>query len=385
MNNVDILISLLRAALSGEKISDRVAAVARDAAGEIFKLADSHDMAHVISSVMVDSGAVSKGDDAYASFIDKEELAFFRYKRLASATNEICSLFDSEGIPYILLKGSVVRELYPQPWMRMSGDIDVLVEEKRLSRAVSALTDGLGYKTDGKRDFHDVSLFSPNGVHLELHFSIKENIEKIDNTLERVWEYASPAGEGERYELSSEFFAFHLITHAAFHFINGGCGIKPFVDIWLWRTKHGFDESALRALLSEAGLVAFYDGCAALIDAWFCGGEHSELTRNMEAHAVLNAFCGAATKSQVVTHGKEGGRKGYIIHRIFPPYSSMKIRYPVLNKHPYLLPVFQVVRWFKFVLGGDKKRVKRELDESAKITEDQTRRLFDFLESLGLN
>ncbi|MBQ8688901.1 MAG: nucleotidyltransferase family protein [Clostridia bacterium] len=385
MNTVDILTSLLRAVLSGEQISPDVATAARESSAELFKIADSHDIAHVIASAMVSCGAMQKGSDEYRLFSDREELAFFRYKRLAAATDEICGVLDEQKIQYVLLKGAVVRELYPEPWMRMSGDIDLLVAEENLASAISAIVDGLGYKTDGKRDFHDVSLFSPSGVHLELHFSIKENIEKIDRALERVWDYATPVGDGSRYELTGEFFVLHLIAHAAYHFINGGCGIKPFTDIWLWKIKRGFDEGVLRELLAEVGLVTFYDGCTALIDAWFCGTEHTDLTRKMEAHVVLNSLCGDAPKAQVVTHGREGGRGKYILRRIFPPYSSMKIRYPVLNKHPYLLPVFEVVRWFEFAFGGDKKRVKKELDESAKITDGQTRELLGFLESLELN
>ena len=41
--------------------------------------------------------------------------------------NSICSALNRESIAYIPLKGSVIKDLYPESWMRTSCDIDILV------------------------------------------------------------------------------------------------------------------------------------------------------------------------------------------------------------------------------------------------------------------
>lgn len=99
-------------------------------------------------------------------------------------------------ISYIPLKGSVLRYLYPASEMRTSCDIDVLVHEEDLDRAVEVLETATDFKTDHQA-YHDISMLSPN-VHLELHFSIKENEESIDRLLSKAWEYAVPV-EASRY------------------------------------------------------------------------------------------------------------------------------------------------------------------------------------------
>ncbi len=60
----------------------------------------------------------------------------------------------------------------------------------------------------------------------------------MDTILETVWEHASPVKEGEYcYRMTEEFFLFHQITHATYHFISGGCGIRPFIDLALLLQK----------------------------------------------------------------------------------------------------------------------------------------------------
>ncbi len=67
------------------------------------------------------------------------------------------------------LKGSVIRNMYPEPWMRTSCDIDILVEKSSLDvakKAVQAI--GFEYKGMGS---HDISLFfrfgSASGASLQ--------------------------------------------------------------------------------------------------------------------------------------------------------------------------------------------------------------------------
>ena len=44
--------------------------------------------------------------------------------------NEISSAFDEAGIEYILLKGIVLKDLYPSPYMSQMSDVDILIHEE---------------------------------------------------------------------------------------------------------------------------------------------------------------------------------------------------------------------------------------------------------------
>ena len=169
----------------------------------------------------------------------------------------------------------------------------------------------------------------------------------------------------------------------AYHFVNGGCGIRPFSDIWLFKKLVGYDEALTLELCRECGLARFYENAIRLSDVWFGEATHDALTKNMQAHVVNNAYGGEANRGLVVRQSKRGGRFGYILGRIFPPYGTMKIRYPVLKKCPILLPIFIVVRWFSFLFES-KERVKKELVMSKSVSKEQMNEMMEFLKSVGI-
>ena len=129
--------------------------------------------------------------------VPKEALQDFNARRLKElyslvqrdeALCSVSSALEAENIPYILLKGAVLRELYPRPELRTSCDIDILVREETLEQAVAAIECRTDFKTQ-KRAYHDISMLN-GSFHLELYFSIKENEENLDRLLVRAWEYA---------------------------------------------------------------------------------------------------------------------------------------------------------------------------------------------------
>lgn len=385
MNITEILISLLRSEIVGEELdADVVREINPDTVRELFILADKHDMSQIVFGALVKCGVLTEKDGIFANFTAAEELSYFRLKRLEFTLGEACRVLDEAGIEHISLKGAVMRAYYPSPLMRMSADVDILVREEELERAVNVLEEKLGYEVKGKKGFHDISLYTPDGMHLELHYNIKENDEKLDAVLEKCWDYTRPVSQNSyKREFIPSFFAFHLITHMAYHFVNGGCGIRPFSDIWLFKKRVGYDEGEIRRLCDECGLLRFYENAVRLSSVWFGGAEHDELTLDMQAHVVINAFGGEANRGLVVRQSKSGGRFGYVMSRIFAPYSLMKIRYPVLKKCPILLPFFEVVRWFSFLFGS-KKKVKEEMKMSKTVSKEQMSRMMKFLEDVGL-
>ena len=148
----------------------------------------------------------------------------FHSVQRGEALKAIRASLDAVGIPYILLKGAELRELYPDPTLRTSSDLDVLVREETLERAVSAIETDTDFRKL-KRTYHDISMAN-SSVHLELHFHIKENAENIDRLLSRAWDYAVATGEGSRYAFTPEYQVFYILAHMCQHFLHGGLGIK---------------------------------------------------------------------------------------------------------------------------------------------------------------
>ena len=102
------------------------------------------------------------------------------------AIESIIRLFEEAHVPYVLLKGSVIRDLYPEKWLRTCCDVDILIREEDVDRAVALLEQKTDLRVE-KRNYHDISMMNSQ-IHLELHFSIKENMDNIDGLLSRVWD-----------------------------------------------------------------------------------------------------------------------------------------------------------------------------------------------------
>ena len=252
INLTSALTELIKSAVLDEPMS-RELELTDEQISELYRLSKFHDIASIVGSSLIDGGFV-KSTDLRDKFQKEIMLSIYREKQISYELSRISMALREAKIDFIPLKGSVIRPLYSKPWLRTSCDIDVLVRESWLDTAVAILTEKLGYTTDGKRAFHDVSLYSPSGVHLELHFNIKEVNVKMDPILDKVWEHSAPISDGDaEYRQSIEFLIFHIIAHTAHHFSTGGCGIRPFVDLWLL-TRCDYDKAAVSRLCAEAGV-----------------------------------------------------------------------------------------------------------------------------------
>ena len=368
---IEIFHALLRSAIStGENVDLQGA---EDIAAEIYALAKAQDVLGLICNGIEKNNGVLPPETEQARI-----RAVYRHAQNEYALKKAKEALNAGRIAYIPLKGSAIKHLYPEPWMRNCIDIDILVHEKDIDKAVQVLTEA-GYKTDGEREYHDVSLYY--GItHLELHFSICENIPRIDSVLERVWKYTEPVSEYE-YRETDEFFVFHIVTHMLYHFLRGGCNIKQFVDLWLLRKNSAYDEIKLQSLLNTCRLGKFYKVICAFTDCYFEGNEQTELFRKIETQILNGGIIKRKTASDNISITVGGGIKKYILNSVFLPKREMEWIYPQVKKHPVLLPLYYTKRMITKTIGKDKNRAK-EVMKACRKSPDETEKL---LNDMGLS
>ena len=352
---------------------------------DLYRLSKRHDLAHLVGASLSKSGLFENAPEIAEKFEKQQYLAVSRYENFKYEINRICGVFDEEKIPYILLKGAVIRDLYPEPWMRTSCDVDILVREEDFDNAVAALTDRIGYKADGNKNFHDIDLLSESGVHLELHFSIKEDIPELDRVLSRVWDYAHKTDEAsQRYNLTGEFFLYHLIAHAAYHFVGGGCGVRPMIDIYLLKNKLDYDENVLIQLCEESEIGKFYTSVTKLCACWFEGEEHIVLTDEMQKFILQGGTYGTKEAHIAARQEARGGKRGYAMSRIFAPYSVLKQRYPQMRGRA-MTPIYQVRRWVDVARDGGARRSMQELKMNSSLDIESVRTVQNLMKQLKLD
>ena len=374
----EILCFALGECESGAKLLDSLTS---EKVEDLYDLAKKQDVAHILFRFIHNNNV--KADPALLEKLQREELlSIYRHGRMKYSFDEICDTFDKAGVSYLPLKGAVIRPYYPYETMRTSCDIDILIRESDVKQAVEEL-ENKGYRCES-RNYHDVSMYSPDNVHLELHFNIRENMSELDAVLDEVWAYAESTG-GSRHALKKEFFVFHIYAHMAYHFKSGGCGIRSLMDIWIMEHKMNASYKFAEELLQRAGIYRFAEEMSALANKCFTDNTTDEFSEKVLEYIYRGGIYGSLeNKVAVATHGKKINSAKYIIGRLFPSYKLMVGPYPVLKKAPYLLPFCWLARCIKAIFDGKSKRFSSELTYVGEVSEQKGAEIMEMCSRLGL-
>ena len=381
----EIMLRLVRSEICGDELPDGlVASITPEILPKLYSLSKPQDIAHIVASALLSRGLVPDGEIKNA-FTKEQMAAVFRHAQIRHELSRIYRALDAESLTYMPLKGSVIRQYYPRPEQRTSCDVDIYVKESELDAAAAVLTDKLGYKFH-MRTPHDVAFYSQSKTHVELHFDLIENDERVRAMLEKVWDMSHTDSDSEyRRLMDNEMFVAYHIAHMAKHFVGGGCGVRPFLDLWIAKNKMGYDSAKTFELLREAGLDKFAEQSMLLADIWFSGAEHTDLTRTMEDYILGAAIYGNLENRIAILQARKGGRLGYILSRIFLPYSKLKKIYPRLEKFPILLPFYEVKRWFGYFIRRGTSRAKSEMKINNSISDEKVKGLVAMCNELGFD
>lgn len=387
---IDTMMALLRFELCGTALDEATkqmlsSAAASDLLRKVYALSGRHDLTHLVADALFRNGVLAEQDELSAKFQKQHHMAVYRVTQMEYELSELYRVLEEATISFIPLKGSVLRRYYPEPWMRTSCDIDMLVQEKDLQKATEALSTALTYRVE-KTSPHDISLFSPGGVHLELHYGTVEEgrANRANAILSGIWETATSIDGSYQYAMSDEMFYFYHIAHMAKHFEIGGCGIRPFLDLWILNHKIAHDPQKRKALLEEGGLETFAQAAQRLSEVWLSGKDADELSLALQTYIVDGGVYGSTQNRMNVQQNRKGGKINYLLFRFFIPYDKLKFYYPVLQKHKWLLPFMWVRRWCRLIFGGSLKRSVNEIKDIHRLSDSQQQQISDLLLKLGL-
>lgn len=335
---------------------------------EILILSKKHGLAHIVASALLKKGLLNNSPQKDL-FLKELYSAVYSQEKIKAVFDRVCLLLEENEVEFIPLKGAVIRELYPQPWMRSSCDIDILIKEENIKTTVDFLVESAGFQLKSESN-HDVVLISKEGICLELHFKLigNEKSSLYSNILKNVWKSAEPVCKGSfRYKFSDDIFYYYHILHMAKHFKIGGCGLRPFVDLWLINHSEKYDLSKSCSMLKNSKVADFEYYAKKLSEVWFSGKEHDDVTLAMQNFVVDGGTFGSEKTRAFANRSREGGKFRYLLSRIFVPYSYLKSEYEIIEKYPFLTPICEICRICS-ILFGKKKKLKKKQFESLKGT-----------------
>lgn len=353
-----------------------------DLAKKIISLASKHSVLPLVGEALLKH--ISPHSSLALELKHQLLLLIAHHEQMMAMQRAVFNLFEQKKIAYLPLKGAELDCYYPNSWMRTRSDVDVLIHSEQVEEALSVLKEHLHFTVE-ERNYHDVSLRSQDGKLLELHFNLLERQTNLDQVLSLVWQYVSPVGESvSRQKMDPAYFVFHQIAHTAYHFQNGGCGVRFLIDLYLVRQNLAFDEMKLRDFCREADLLIFYHNLCRLMDCWFSDLPAQGIIGEMSEFILAGGVFGKLENKLMNERARRDGRIGFIFSRIFWPYRDLAVQYPSLEGKIWLTPLYQVRRWCRLLRFKKLKSSVQQLKLNQNLSEKQVTKLAKLMRDVGL-
>lgn len=354
----EYLLELLRCGVNNTIPSAKPEEVSWEA---VYALAKRHSV-----SALAFYALRTRKDELPAALAEKWEeqnaMLLTKYVNQEHESSQLCSMFEQEQIPYMPLKGSCIRDLYPEPYLREMSDLDIMVQEKDIT-AASSIAQTMGYSVGSGANYH-VELLKKPYMCLELHLNLVPTDSPFFKYYSQPWKFARATGMSYRRVMTKEDYYVYMLAHTAKHYYWTGTGIRSLLDAFLfnraYRTELDLDYVA--AQLEELKIVDFSEQIEALTELWFSVNPQCNRiscdTAEMRCYILNSSTYGTAKNYDqnvvrgYISNGKSlrGAKLAMYMHMTFLPLCEMKGMYPILKKVPVLLPFCWVVRWFRILI-----------------------------------
>ena len=379
-----LLIAAMSAAVSGKKLHSPSAFVDYPA---LLKKAIDHQIHTLIFPVIQGISGEFAPEEELLSYW--KALCFqsgMVLVRLEVVLNKIIRAFEEEGIPVVLLKGAVLKELYPVKETRTMGDVDIIIRPEHLEQVTER------FKKEGyhkEYDSHGNVLFCRNN---HITFEVFYALETVPN----LWDHVIPLPEYKRvYRLSDTMSLYHLIAHLGKHLKYRGAGIRSLADIYLVMKHYRVDYDALFVFLEEEGYTSLFSALIFILRTELnflgepaLGAGEEETGRALLAYMVQYGVYGIDYGDNVFfasqrSIGREKKNRIKSFVRIFfPQAEKLGEDYAYAKKHPFLLPLAWAHRVFD-KMTKEKRTITASFQEMKQADEGLEKQIA-LLRKLGL-
>lgn len=274
----------------------------------------------------------------------------------------IAAQLEENEIKFMLLKGSVIRNYYPQQKMRQMSDYDILYDYSKHDELLQLMKKrGYLLKSDGGNsdDFTKAPYYT-----FEFHHELFKDVYGFCPDFDFVWNNAHKSEDNAfRYNMSAEDLYLHCVAHMYKHYLFGGFGIRFLVDTYLivkkensvWNRKYIDDK------LEEMKLCDFEKLVCSLSFSLLDGKRLDDFQMDFMENTVLTGIYGNddlkvdKIYEKFVESHKTNSTIKYFFYRLFPSREQMKNIYIQLKDKPYLLLYFYFKRIFERAFSSRKK------------------------------
>lgn len=326
----------------------------------LFNLAEKHQIYNMIYPLIQGSVQISAEQKAkwrHSKMVETAKMITVNNERA-----EIYKAFEENKIKYMPLKGLILKGYYPKESMRQMSDNDILYDYSKRD-ILFGIMKNRGFKSTATGENSDDFMKPPYCTfefHRELFFKEHEFCPKFDG----IWDNAKQDKEFPfMYHMSREDNYIYSVCHMYKHYSTAGCGVRFLVDIYVVLKKDNdvLDWNYINSQLAEYGILDYEQKSKKLAFKLF---DEKELDENeiklLETYINFGIYGSGKIRleKEILKFAEdssvEKAKKKYILKRLFPSVKKMKADYRVLEKRPYLLPVFYIYRLFRALFNKEK-------------------------------
>lgn len=328
----------------------------------------------------VKSGAVtlsaeteSKLQKSYMAILAREATQQEEIEYIRSAFNEI-------NIDFMFLKGTHLKSLYPIPEMRFMVDMDILVQEKDMSKGGELIL-ARGF-TQEMNNGKDIVLIKKPFLTIELHKMLFIEDYFMHDYFCGVWDRVEKVS-GSEYKMPINDLYVYTLAHLAEHYLDAGSCFRPLMDLYLMEKAHTqLDFDYINEQFKIIGIDKFAIKIRQLYKCVFDGEEYDDDLVTMENYIVFGAPVKNANEVSRVARTHKSKLQRFL-EEVFPNLKHMKLKYPVLEKSPFLLPFFWIVRFFDFVFL-QRRNISKRQERISNVDKESTDIMLEIFEKSGL-
>lgn len=363
---------------------------------EIFDLANKHNVTAIVATqikLLPESCRVQgKGKSYFNQFLGK---TLQSYDEKIEAYNFFVKTLTDNGIKHLVVKGAVLRDLYPVKELRTSGDTDVVITKRDYEKCKEILLSNgftLSQDTGEELDMYY------NGQYFEISNTFEYINDETKCFFENPFDEKLSYCDGYTYYLYPMYHLVYVLYHILKHIKHGGAGVRMLLDICVLINTYDIDINEFLEIMPELKLEksakTILTICKKLfrLDIPF----NYEIDEEMENKLIDTIISGgvfgfsngnlgvvrlASTMNEKQT--KLSSIKAFFGMFIISKDYLMKF-YPYARRHKILLPIAYLNRLFDAVFKRGKSNIKNIQSMFSKDN-DNAIRLGEILNELEIN
>ena len=287
----------------------------------LYKAADRHLLGATTAFALESAGIYDH------SFIQAKAKAIRKVALMDAEMSEIFVEMEKAGIWYMPLKGTVLKDYYPQFGMREMADHDILFDSSHADDVKKIMLNN-GYDAEHFGAGNHDCYYKQPVCNFEMHRALFGN--GHDQAFQKYYHNVENRLIGAEYEkhFTSDDFYVYMIAHEYKHYSAGGTGLRSLLDTFVYLKNEKIDMDYVTAEAQKLGISVFESTNRSLAQHLFSDGKLTEIDQEMLDYMLSSGTYGTITHGVENKIKKNGWSKlQYMLHRFFVPVSKKNKNY----------------------------------------------------------